>query len=56
MDISNLNKDRKARRKTGIDLNPMIYGKLPPQAKDLEEAILGAVMLEKMLSIQSLKY
>ena len=47
MDITNLNKDRKSRRKSGIDLNPMIYGKLPPQAKDLEEAILGAVMLEK---------
>jgi replicative DNA helicase len=25
----------------------MIYGKVPPQAKDLEEAVLGAVMLEK---------
>jgi replicative DNA helicase len=25
----------------------MVYGKLPPQAKDLEEAVLGAIMLEK---------
>jgi replicative DNA helicase len=25
----------------------MVYGKVPPQAKDLEEAILGALMLEK---------
>jgi replicative DNA helicase len=25
----------------------MVYGKLPPQAKELEEAVLGAVMLEK---------
>ena len=25
----------------------MIYGKVPPQAKDLEEAVLGAIMLEK---------
>ncbi len=25
----------------------MVYGKLPPQAKDLEEAVLGAVMLDK---------
>ncbi len=25
----------------------MVYGKVPPQAKDLEEAVLGAVMLEK---------
>src|SRR5687768_7634568 len=25
----------------------MMYGKVPPQAKDLEEAVLGAIMLEK---------
>jgi replicative DNA helicase len=25
----------------------MVYGKVPPQAKDLEEAVLGAAMLEK---------
>ena len=25
----------------------MVYGKVPPQAKELEEAVLGAVMLEK---------
>jgi len=25
----------------------MVYGKLPPQAKELEEAVLGAIMLEK---------
>src|SRR5215207_4922009 len=47
MDLTNLNKDRKARRKSSIDLSTMVYGKLPPQAKDLEEAVLGAVMLEK---------
>ncbi len=30
--------------------NPAIaldYGKIPPQALDLEEAVLGAIMLEK---------
>ena len=30
--------------------NPVIaldYGKVPPQALDLEEAVLGAIMLEK---------
>ncbi|HJU45709.1 MAG TPA: replicative DNA helicase, partial [Chitinophagaceae bacterium] len=42
-----LNKDRKNRRKTAPDLSPMMYGKVPPQAKDLEEAVLGAIMLEK---------
>ena len=47
MDITNLNKDRKSRRKSSIDLSTMVYGKVPPQAKDLEEAVLGAVMLEK---------
>jgi len=47
MDLTNLNKDRKTRRKPSIDLSTMVYGKVPPQAKDLEEAVLGAIMLEK---------
>jgi len=48
MDLTNLNKDRsKTRRKSSIDLSTMVYGKVPPQAKDLEEAVLGAIMLEK---------
>lgn len=47
MDLTNLNRDRKPRRKTPLDLSTMVYGKVPPQAKDLEEAVLGAVMLEK---------
>lgn len=47
MDITNLGKDRKVRRKPGLDMSAMVYGKLPPQAKDLEEAVLGAIMLEK---------
>src|SRR6476469_2544650 len=49
MDITNLNRDRdkKARRKSSLDLSTMIYGKVPPQAKELEEAVLGAIMLEK---------
>lgn len=47
MDLTNLNKDRKQRRKTQVDLSTMVFGKLPPQAKDLEEAVLGAIMLEK---------
>lgn len=42
----NLNKDRK-RRKTPIDLSNMVFGKVPPQARELEEAVLGAIMLEK---------
>lgn len=47
MDLTNINKERKQRRKTPIDLSSMVYGKVPPQAKDLEEAVLGAIMLEK---------
>jgi replicative DNA helicase len=53
MDLTNLNKDRtqypagKQRRKTQLDISTMVYGKVPPQAKDLEEAVLGAIMLEK---------
>src|SRR3990170_8969951 len=47
MDITNLNKDRKNRRKGSFDTTSMVYGKVPPQAKDLEEAVLGAIMLEK---------
>ncbi|HZG24462.1 MAG TPA: replicative DNA helicase [Chitinophagaceae bacterium] len=47
MDITNLNKDRKSRRKSSFDMSSMVYGKVPPQAKDLEEAVLGAIMLEK---------
>jgi replicative DNA helicase len=47
MDLTNLNRDRKQRRKSSLDLSTMVYGKVPPQAKDLEEAVLGAIMLEK---------
>ena len=47
MDLTNLNKDRKQKRRSSIDLGSMVYGKVPPQAKDLEEAVLGAIMLEK---------
>ena len=48
MDLTNLNKERKTRRKSSsLDLGTMMYGKVPPQAKDLEEAVLGAIMLEK---------
>ena len=46
MEISNLKKDRNVRRKNP-DISTLVYGKIPPQAKDLEEAVLGAIMLEK---------
>src|SRR3989337_1243908 len=47
MDLTNLNKDRKSRKKASLDMSTMVYGKVPPQARDLEEAVLGAIMLEK---------
>jgi replicative DNA helicase len=39
-------KDFQRRRKTSIDISTTLYGKVPPQAKELEEAIIGAIMLE----------
>lgn len=47
MDLTNLNNDKKERRKAKPDLSTMIYGKVPPQAREMEEAVLGAIMLEK---------
>src|SRR5450631_4003187 len=48
MDLTNLNKERKTRRKSSsLELGTMMFGKVPPQAKDLEEAVLGAIMIEK---------
>lgn len=38
---------KKQRRKTDFDPQTIVYGKVPPQARDLEEGILGAIMLEK---------
>ncbi len=47
MELTNINKDRKQKRRSPLDMGTMVYGKVPPQAKDLEEAVLGAIMLEK---------
>lgn len=42
-----LNKDKKSKRRVSPDMSTMMYGKVPPQAKELEEAVLGAIMLER---------
>ena len=34
-------------KKGGTDASTMEYGRIPPQATDLEQAVLGALMLEK---------
>ena len=48
MAIPNINTNTKNRKKTSsIDISSMMYGKIPPQAKELEEAVLGGILLEK---------
>lgn len=44
----NVKKNLTGSRKPKVnDLSPAIYGKVPPQARDIEEAVLGAILLEK---------
>lgn len=38
--------EQKNKRRSTLDLSTMVFQKVPPQAKDLEAAILGALMLE----------
>jgi replicative DNA helicase len=49
MDSSPKNQDsfQNKQRKTSLPQPFMEHGKIPPQATDLEEAVLGAIMLEK---------
>jgi replicative DNA helicase len=47
MELTNINKDRRRRKQT-VEFSPAgLYGKIPPQARELEEAVLGAILLEK---------
>src|SRR3954471_5076815 len=43
----NIKKDFGSTRNRKPDINNLVYGKVPPQAPELEEAVLGACMLEK---------
>lgn len=43
----NIKKDFGSTRNRKPDITNLVYGKVPPQATELEEAVLGAVMLEK---------
>ena len=45
MNLPDINKDRKRRKNGPLELGTMAFGKVPPQAKELEEAVLGAIML-----------
>ena len=38
---------RSQTNKTNVDLSAMVFGKVQPQAIELEQAVLGALMLEK---------
>ncbi|HXS36664.1 MAG TPA: replicative DNA helicase [Flavipsychrobacter sp.] len=43
----NIKKEFGNTRSRKPDITSLVYGKVPPQAPELEEAVLGAVMLEK---------
>lgn len=47
MAIPNLNTDRSKKKRTTVDQLTGSYSKVQPQARELEEAVLGAIMLEK---------
>ena len=44
---SKLGVGRRNSNSAASDANANIYGKVPPQARELEEAVLGAILLEK---------
>lgn len=47
MELTNRTDKRVARRKGGnMDVATLMYGKVPPQAKEMEDMILGIIMLE----------
>lgn len=43
----NIKKEFGNNRNRKPDITSLVYGKVPPQATELEEAVLGAIMLEK---------
>lgn len=45
MELTSLNKGRN-RKKPNTNLSAMVYGKIPPQVKELEEAVLGAILID----------
>jgi replicative DNA helicase len=47
MEKDNKNTPYKRKKDIEVSFNPFDVGKIPPQAIDMEEAVLGAVMLEK---------
>jgi replicative DNA helicase len=47
MDLTNKKRKNGFDRASVLDLSTLVYGKVPPQAKGLEEVVLGAILLEK---------
>lgn len=45
MELTSLQTDRKSKRKQSA-MPDMVYGRVPPQAKDVEEWVLGACMMQ----------
>ncbi|MCB0624533.1 MAG: replicative DNA helicase [Saprospiraceae bacterium] len=41
------NKSKELQTRTGSELSNFVFGKVQPQARELEEAVLGALMLDK---------
>ena len=47
MAIPNINTNTKNRKKSAnVEISAMMYGKIPPQAIDLEEVVLGAMLID----------
>lgn len=44
-DLTKNSQEKKERRQKSVDIKSLVYGKIPPQAKDLEEKVLGAIMM-----------
>lgn len=48
MELNNYNsKSTQRKHKGNIDIATTLYGKVPPQARELEMAVLGAILIEK---------
>ncbi|WP_158618287.1 replicative DNA helicase [Chitinophaga lutea] len=48
-----MNRQRARDTRQSIDIATMVYGKVPPQSKGLEEMVLGACMLEPVFTMVS---
>jgi len=47
MEQTKYDKEKRFSRKKQNEVDTLVYGKVPPQAKELESAVLGAIMLER---------